>query len=178
MNNTNVKVGDWVISLISGIDVTKGKQYKIIKTDGIIYPCHFIDDADDVNYFKDGEFALYKVSPDNSQLVVGKTYTSRNGDKWEAMTYLDEERNFIWGKSSVSLAAYVWNKDGTSVSFAHNMDYNIDLGPIVVEGVAVCGGSLWVGDYQSPHVSNMTVTTIDGEPDWTTLKVLNGALLL
>ena len=103
-----------------------------------------------------------------NQLVVGETYTSRNGSEWEAFY---GEGDLMYMKIGIGHNAYVFKTDGTPVSFAHDSDYTIDLGgPIVVEGVHCITGLVSVDD--TAYSTKMTVTTIDGKPDWTTLKVV------
>jgi hypothetical protein len=107
-----------------------------------------------------------------NELQVGETYTSYNGSSW---VVIYEEDDLVWMKSHINGPAYVFNKDGTSVSFGrcsgYNINWEVTKGPITEEGVLVSGGyHLSAGTY--PMYTNkheLTVTTVDGVPDWTTL---------
>jgi hypothetical protein len=109
-----------------------------------------------------------------NKLQVGETYTSNNGNSWVAIY---ECNDLVWMKSPDGGAAYVFKRDGTTISMGSNNGYSINWevtkGPIIEEGVYVTGGfHLGItgkGSYDNILVHNLTVTTVDGVPDWTTL---------
>lgn len=109
-----------------------------------------------------------------NELKVGETYTSHNGSSWVAIY---EEDDLVWMKFPEGGAAYVFERDGTAICFAIGNTYSINWeatkGPIIEEGVYVTGGfHLGItgnGSHDNILVHNLTVTTVDGVPDWTTL---------
>ena len=117
------------------------------------------------------------VSRAKLALQVGEEYTSRNGNKWKAIY---EEGSKVWMKQLHGGPAYSWNKNGEASCLGEGF-YNVNLdkqGPVVLEGVDVLrlGGVIDTGHSFNFSFSQhkATVTTIDGEPDWTTLKVVEG----
>jgi hypothetical protein len=107
-----------------------------------------------------------------NELQVGETYTSYNGESWVAIY---EEDALVWMKFQRWDEAYVFNKDGTSVSMGstsmHNINWEATKGPIIEEGVFVGGGyHLSVHPHSlSCTEHKLSVNTVDGVPDWTTL---------
>lgn len=169
----DIKVGDWIESLTSEEGVLKGGRYQIIDTNELHPAAGFIDEDGDKNSLWEGQFIL--CEPPTKQLCVGEEYTSRNGNKWKAIY---EEGSKVWMKQLHGGPAYSWNKNGEASCLGEGF-YNVNLdkqGPVVVEGVDLerLGGVIDTGHSFNLSFSQhkATVTTIDGEPDWTTLKVV------
>lgn len=119
------------------------------------------------------KFTMVSRANQPNEIQVGKTYKVVGGGDYEAI-YEDGDR--VWMKlvDSPSSPACVWTKGGKALSLTEEWD--VDWGPVVVEGVDVYGGHhLWVFNDGEPDNCNLhidfTVTTIDGKPEWTTLKV-------
>ena len=167
----DIKVGDWIESLTSEEGVLKGGRYQIIDTNELHPAAGFIDEDGDKNSLWEGQFIL--CEPPTKQLCVGEEYTSRNGNKWKAIY---EEGSKVWMKQLHGGPAYSWNKNGEASCLGEGF-YNVNLdkqGPVVVEGVAVELAAQFEGDFMTYYPPEHTVTTIDGEPDWTTLKIVRG----
>ena len=166
MNKFNV--GDMVRRKEEGWRTTVGKSYEVLGVWEFIIDVEN-DEGDKHNYLEE-YFEL--VVP--NKLQVGETYTSHNGQSWVAIY---EEDGFVWMKSPDGGAAYVFKRDGTTISMGSNSGYSINWeatkGPIIEEGVYVTGGyhlgTTGKGSYDNILVNNLTVTTVDGVPDWTTL---------
>ena len=84
-------------------------------------------------------------------------------------------------KSAKTNIAYPYSKSGvpeTLISPEFNINWEATKGPIIEEGVYVTGGfHLGItgkGSYDDILVDNLTVTTVDGVPDWTTLACKEG----
>ena len=165
---TKFNVGDMVRRTEEGWRTTVGKSYKVLGVWEFIIDVEN-DEGDKHNYLEE-YFEL--VVP--NKLQVGETYTSHNGQSWVAIY---EEDGFVWMKSPDGGAAYVFKRDGTTISMGSNSGYSINWeatkGPIIEEGVYVTGGyhlgTTGKGSYDNILVNNLTVTTVDGVPDWTTL---------
>jgi hypothetical protein len=164
-NMTKFNVGDTVKCLVnSSKALTKGLTYTVI--DGGHYWVDVRDDCGDTTTVCPSNFELVVTN----ELKVGETYTSYNGDSWVAIY---EEDDLVWMKSGKKYTAHPYNKNG--VAFSLNSEYDINWEvtkePIIKEGVLVSGGyHLSAGlhpMYTNKH--NLTVTTVDGVPDWTTL---------
>jgi hypothetical protein len=154
------KVGDMIerTSHDNG-GLRQGRTYKVVSTDGIWLTV--INDSGNEQECLCCNSTLVIVP---NELQVGETYTSYNGHSWVAIY---EEDDLVWMKDNVSVA-HVFTKDGTSVSLSSSQKFNINWevtkGPIIEEGVRVYAG------HYSPLAPYVTVTTVDGVPDWTTLS--------
>ena len=96
-------------------------------------------------------------------LVVGQSYKSHNGHKWEAI-FSDGEHVWMKGEGD-TYAAYVWSIEGKAISFGDEGPWDVDFGPILaLEMVQITDNSGW-------PIGMGEVTMKDGEPDWSTLKV-------
>lgn len=167
---TNFNVGDMIerTSYDSG-GLHQGGTYKVVSTDGIWLTV--INDSGDEQECLCCNSTLVTTT---NKLQVGETYTSHNGHSWVAIY---EEYDFVWMKSPDGGAAYVFKKDGTTISMGSNSEYSINWevtkGPIIEEGVVVYGGyQLYIHNSRESEVTHsykITVTTVDGVPDWTTL---------
>ena len=168
MNKFNV--GDMIRRTSFSIgDVQKGCVYEVVSTNGT-----WVTVQNDNSYDQQGLQRNYELVVTN-ELQVGETYMSNNGSSWVAIY---EEDDLVWMKSSDGGAAYVFTRDGTTVSLAgssnkYNINWEVTKGPIIEEGVYVTGGYhlglTGNGSYDNILVHNLTVTTVDGVPDWTTL---------
>ena len=156
------KTGDWVEALESGLGYTKGSKYQITHIDESKAPLDFIDDAGD-----ECCFLLSQVKPVMNPpkiIQVGKSYTTNNN---QSVTILMKHEDFYVGLFSYgSLSKF--SEDGSCIEIPQG-DYDIDWGPVIEEGVHVMG-PVYLED-KGHHIFNDTVTTIDGKPDWSTLKV-------
>ena len=145
----------------------QGGTYKVVSTDGIWLTV--INDSGNEQECLCCNSTLVIVPND---LQVGETYTSHNGQSWVAIY---EEDGFVWMKSPDGGAAYVFKRDGTTISMGSNSGYSINWeatkGPIIEEGVFVGGGyHLSVHPHSlSCTEHKLSVTTVDGVPDWATL---------
>ena len=98
-----------------------------------------------------------------NKLVVGQTYKGNNGHKWFAI-FSDGEHVWMKGEGDTS-AAYVFSTEGKAISLGNDGTWDVDFGPILA-----------LETVQISNVDNMVigegeVTTINGKPDWDTLKV-------
>ena len=95
------------------------------------------------------------------KLTVGESYTSKNGHKWECIAV---KGRVAWLASYYNGAAdgtaYTFNLDGTSICFGLYPEYNI-----IMSRTVTVYGAIGENEY------TMTVTEIDGKPDWSTAKV-------
>ena len=164
---TKFNVGDMICRTGSGEDVTVGKSYKVL---GVLQSWVTINnDAGLDQYYQSSMFKLVVTN----ELQVGETYTSYNGHSWVAIY---EEDDLVWMKSPDGGAAYVFKRDGTTISMGSNSGYSINWeatkGPIIEEGVFVGGGyHLSVHPHSLSCIEHkLSVTTVDGVPDWTTLS--------
>ena len=163
---TKFNVGDMVRRTEEGWRTTVGKSYEVLGVWEFIIDVEN-DEGDKHNYLAD-YFELVVTN----QLQVGETYTSHNGQSWVAIY---EEDGFVWMKSGKKYTAHPYNKNGVAFSLNSECDINWEAnkGPIIEEGVYVTGGyhlgTTGKGSYDNILVNNLTVTTVDGVPDWTTL---------
>jgi hypothetical protein len=147
----------------------QGRTYKVVSTDGI-----WLTVINDSGNEQECLVCNSTLVTSPNQLKVGETYTSYNGHSWVAIY---EEDDLVWMKSLNADPAYVFKKEGTLISLCGSQEFNINWevtkGPIIEEGVYVTGGfHLGItdkGSYDDILVDNLTVTTVDGVPDWTTL---------
>ena len=95
------------------------------------------------------------------KLTVGESYTSKNGDKWECIAV---KGHVAWlagvFTGEVRGTAYSFNLDGNAICLGINPEYNIIMSRTVIVYGSIGG-----------HEYDMTVTEIDGKPDWSTAKV-------
>ena len=164
---TKFNVGDMVRRTEEGWRTTVGKSYEVLGVWEFIIDVEN-DEGDKHNYLAD-YFELVVAN----ELQVGETYTSHNGQSWVAIY---EEDDLVWMKSPDGGAAYVFERDGTAVSLAsgltsYSINWEATKGPIIEEGVFVGGGyHLSVHPHSlSCTKHKLSVTTVDGVPDWTTL---------
>lgn len=165
------KTGDWVEALNSGVGLTKGKKYQITSIDESCAPLDFIDDDGDKSCFY-----LEEVKPavNPTTIQVGESYTTKGRGEWSCIA---ESGDTVWMVQDYGNGpegtAYTWTKGGKAISLAISPDeYDVDWGPVIKEGVRLDEGFTCVNDhyiYFEDH--SVSVTTIDGEPDWTTLVV-------
>lgn len=98
-----------------------------------------------------------------NKLVVGQSYKGNNGHKWFAI-FSDGE--YVWMKNEGDTSpAYVFSTEGKAISLGNDGTWDVDFGPILaLETVQISSESGWVDVVGE-------VTTKNGEPDWSTLKV-------
>jgi hypothetical protein len=145
-----------------------GNNYEVVAVDGV-WLTVFSDNGNEHECLS----CNFEIVVTN-EIQVGETYTSHNGKSWVAIY---EEGDFVWMKHSDVVAAFVFKKDGTAVSFdwvtGYSINWEATKGPIIEEGVVVYGGdSLYIHNSRESEVTHsykITVTTVDGVPDWTTL---------
>lgn len=166
------KTGDWVEALNSGVGLTKGKKYQITSIDESCAPLDFIDDDGDKSCFY-----LEEVKPavNPTTIQVGESYTTKGRGEWSCIA---ESGDTVWMVQDYGNGpegtAYTWTKGGKAISLAISPDeYDVDWGPVVEEGVTFT--AFIYDEHKSgvhgPLGKKLTMTTIDGEPDWTTLSV-------
>lgn len=110
-------------------------------------------------------------SPKTNELIVGETYKDHMGGTWKAL--FSKGDNVWMNREGANDAAYVWTKGGISICLRVDEDYNIKFQePVVKTGVSVKGSGAISVDDQNYYSGHLTVTTIDGIPDWKTLKVV------
>lgn len=111
-------------------------------------------------------FTMVSRATQPNEIQVGQTYKVMRGDNYTAIA---EDGNNVWMRfaSVPNGTAYVWDKGGSAIL---GKEWDVDWGPVVVEGVDIEGDMYWESNTKHREV-NFTVTTIDGKPDWTTLKV-------
>jgi hypothetical protein len=149
------KVGDKV----KVVAMKCGHQFDI----GEVITIHKVNDYDycasngkEMWYMQDSEIEPYTPPP---QIEVGGKYTSRNGDSWDCIFVRD---GVAWLNHGTT-TAYTFKIDGTPICLGAGSKYTIDLGPKVEE----CKAEM----YLLGNVVNVTFTTLDGVPDWTTAKI-------
>ena len=167
---TKFNVGDTIErSSYNNGGLHQGGTYKVVSTDGI-----WLTVINDSGNEQECLCCNSTLVTTTNELQLGETYTSYNGHSWVAIY---EEDELVWMKSTDGGAAYVFKRDGTTISMGSNSGYSISWEftkePIIEEGVYVTGGfHLGItgkGSYDDILVDNLTVTTVDGVPDWTTL---------
>ncbi len=158
---TDFNVGDMVRCTEEGWRTTVGKSYEVLGVYGILI------DVENDNGDKDSYLAKYFKLVVANELQLGETYTSYNGHSWVAIY---EEDELVWMKSPDGGAAYVFKRDGTTISMGSNSGYSINWEvtkePIIEEGVHAHVGAYVTDEL---YALDATVTTVDGVPDWTTL---------
>ena len=160
---TKFNVGDMIErTYFDNGGLHQGGTYKVVSTDGI-----WLTVINNSGNEQECLCCNSTLVTTTNELQVGKTYTSNNGQSWVAIY---EEDDLVWMKSPDGGAAYVFKRDGTTISMGNNSGYSINWevtkGPIIEEGVHA-----HVGAYVTDELYSLdaTVTTVDGVPDWTTL---------
>ena len=111
----------------------------------------------------------------NNVIKAGNTYTTYNGGEWHCISTTDK---FAYMNQHEGSTAYVWTLEGIAGSLKSDNDYDVNWGPIEKEGVSIdrgvltIGGLDWfVGRGMKEGSLNLTITTVDGVPDWNTISV-------
>jgi hypothetical protein len=93
-------------------------------------------------------------------IVVGGNYTLKNGEIWYCIYTTDNSAYMI---AQEGATAYVWKRDGKSVSL--DMAYDADWWPVAqMEEITMT-------DVDGMGLAKATVKMNKGKPDWATLKV-------
>ena len=160
---TKFNVGDMIErTYFDNGGLHQGGTYKVVSTDGI-----WLTVINNSGNEQECLCCNSTLVTTTNELKVSETYTSNNGQSWVAIY---EEDDLVWMKSPDGGAAYVFKRDGTTISMGSNSGYSINWevtkGPIIEEGVHA-----HVGAYVTDELYSLdaTVTTVDGVPDWTTL---------
>lgn len=174
----NLQVGDVVTCEDCGIFCETVLSHEILVEDPV-----FTGESDmRLSTYGDGIFGdkyIFKVisranpAPltKTNELIVGETYEDHMGGTWEA---IHAKGDNVWmNREGTNDAAYVWTKGGIPICLRADAEYNIKFHePVVKTDVYVCGSGYLSTGARDFFNGRLTVTTIDGIPDWKTLKVV------
>ena len=97
---------------------------------------------------------------------MGGTYNTKTEGDW---TCIAENGDTVWmvrnyGSGAVG-TAYTWTKGGKAICLSIRDEYDVDLGPVIEEEY------MSIVNADNITLGKATVTTTNGKPDWSTLKV-------